>query len=595
MADLLAIISHDRGAPVPARALEELSATYESLRGAFGRQESAASGWARVQVIDHATPAMIGIERDGEGFSAWAGPMIAKAQSGAGIESLDGQFALVRLDRDGTTIWVVSDPLGMKPLFTARAGELTYVSTSALVLAKHLRSRPSRSGLERFLRTGAQFGCETPWEGITRMQPATAMIFTPGGARLDTYWSPTVEEDVHRLDFAECAEVCIERNVAAMAVRYQGADPWLDLTGGFDTRLLALLARRAGLEFETNTSGADDSDDVRLARQIAEKAGWSWTHFRPPDGWSELLAARLTEAVVWGDCHLDAISLSEVMQGHRQRARSETMLLNGGGGEHFRDYPWSQELLSAGRSTSVNLERLIAWRALTPVDLSIFESDPTPRVSAGLRSEFEARIAPFSSLPNTFQCDLLYALKATGHFGAYQAAAGAWMHVELPFYLRSSFTTAISAQARHRNFHRLMRKMMQRLDPAIAAIATDTGGPAEPLGITNLYRFAPYPWRRGKRFLTRVRGGLAQLGGGSTDSAAGPGPREAALGQMIGDLRQQGRLDPGQMRSGKLYDQAGLAQLIGRAISDPAGADWSTVGRVLTVELALGALDSGID
>ncbi len=594
MADLLAIISHDRGRPVPASALAKLSATYESLRGAFGSQGSVGCGWARVQVIDHAAPAMIGVEHDGEGFSAWAGPINGRAGTRVGLESLDGQFALVRLDQTGTTLRVVTDPLGMKPLFTARTGELTYVSTSALVLAKHLRSRPSRSGLERFLRTGSQFGCETPWEGITRMQPATALNFTPRGAQLDTYWLPAVEEDVHRLDFAECAEVCIGRAVEAMSASYQGAHPWLDLTGGFDTRLLALLARQAALDFDTNTSGKEDSDDVRLARRIAEKAGWSWTHFRPPDGWSELLPARLTEAVVWGDCHLDAISLSEVMQGHRQRAQTETMLLNGGGGEHFRDYPWSQELLSAGRSTSVNLERLIAWRALTPIDLSIFESDPTPRVSAGLRSEFEARIAPFSSLPNTFQCDLLYALKATGHFGAYQAAAGAWMHVELPFYLKASFTTAISAQARHRNFHRLMRKMMQRLDPVIAAIATDTGGPAEPLGIANLYRFAPYPWRRGKRFLTRIRGGLAQLGGGASDSAGGPGPREAALGQVIGALREQGRLVPGQMRSGKLYDQARLAQLLDRAISDPAGADWSTVGRVLTVELALDALDSGL-
>ncbi len=593
MADLLAIISHDRAKPVSADALDQLTSDYESLRGPVPHRETAAAGeWAIARVVDRPTPPTAGIERRGAGWTVWAGPLAEPSvAAGVALDGLDGQFALVRLEEDGVTLLVATDPLGMKPLFTAIVGETTIVSTSALVLAKHMRAAPSRAGLETFLRTGNQFGCDTPWEGIVRMQPGQALTFTPRGRRLDVYWQPLIDESVRRLSFGACAEACLEQAAAAIAGRYRDDRPWLDLTGGFDTRLLALLAQRAKLGFIANTSGRDDDEDVRLARRIAETADWPWTQFTLPDEWGELLPARFEEAVAWGDCHLDALPLAEVMQGHRRKGEVESMLFNGGGGEHYRDYPWGQELWAAGRSNSVNFDRLIAWRVLAPVDLTVFREDPTPSVVSNVRAALEQRVEPFSSHPNTFQCDLLYAFKATGHFGAYQATAGAWVHMELPFYLKSVFTTAISASPRHRNYHRLMREMMRRLDPAIAAIPTETGGPAEPLGLRNLHRFAPYPWRRGRRFVSRLRGRV--LGARAGDSA--PSPQDSAASMLIAKLRSEGRLDPDQMRSGALYDRARLGELLDRSASRPGSVDWTTIGRVATVELALEAVDTGLE
>jgi hypothetical protein len=592
MADLLAIISHDRAKPIGADALASLGATYESLRGAAANVQTAGSEWMGVRVVDQATPADVGVERAGNGWAAWAGALVDPASAATSpLERLDGQFSMVRLEEDAGALRVLADPLGMKPLFMAEAGGATYISTSALVLAKHLRLPPSAPGLEAFLRTGNQFGRLTPWQGLERMLPAEALTFEPDRRERGAYWQPSIDHDLRRLSFGACAEACVAQASAAIAERYGATRPWLDLTGGFDTRLLALLAQRADLGFLANTSGEDDDEDVRLARRIAEAAGWPWTQFPLPGDWAELLPARIGEAVAWGDCHLDALPLAEVMLGHQRKSEAGSTLLNGGGGEHYRDYPWGQELLGAGRSGSVRLDRLIAWRVLSPLDLSAFREDPTPAVVANVRAELEQRVAPFSSAPKTFQCDLLYAFKATGHFGAYQATAGAWVHMELPFYLRSTFTTAISASPRHRNFHRLMREMMRRLDPAIAAIQTETGGPAEPLGLRNLHRFAPYPWRRGRRFASRLRGRMP--GARAEDSP--PTPLDVARAGLTSKLRREGRLDPARMRSGALYDPKRLDELLQRAASGPAAVDWTAVGRIVTVELALEAVDAGLE
>jgi hypothetical protein len=587
MADLLAIISADRSRSV---AIEELSASYEELRGAPTAAETASAGWAAVRVLDRPQPPLLGLAADGDGWSAWAGPLGDPGQATAPLGELEGQFALARLEPGGETLRVATDPLGLMPLFTAQVGELSYFSTSALVLARHLRLAPSRLGLEAFLRTGNQLGRLTPWEGVERLGPAESIAFTPRGRRAEAYWLPSVDPAIRELDFRACAEACAERAVAAIASRYRGQRPWVDLTGGFDTRLLALQAQSAELGFLTNTIGDEDSEDVQLAREIAAAANWPWTRFDLPEDWAELLPARISEAVAWGDGHLEALGLTEVIEGHRAKASTESLLLNGGGGEHYRDYPWGQELLSANRSTKVHFDRLLAWRVLGPLDVSVFRQDPTAAVGAALRGELEHRVEPFAGTPNTFQCDLIYALKATGHFGAYQSSAAGWVHMELPFYLKPVFASAISAAPRHRNFHRLMREMMAQLDPAIAAIQTETGGPAEPLRLGNLPRFAPYPWRRGKRFAARLRGRVLGPGGGDSP----PSQRELGRGRLIETLRAEGRLDPARMRSAALYDSQRLEQLLEAGAGNPAAADWTLLGRIVTSELALEAADAGL-
>jgi hypothetical protein len=591
MADLLAIISHDRAQPVAADVLEAFGASYESLRGGGGHAQTVGTDWAKVKLIDPAAPPDIGIERAGEGWTAWAGALVDPAGAGTRpLEALDGQFAMVRLEENGTTLRVIADPLGMKPVFTAEASGATYISTSALVLAKHLRLPPSRDGVEAFLRTGNQFGRLTPWQGVARMLPAEALTMTPGGRERNAYWQPSIEAELRALPLEPCAEACVARASASIAARYGDGRPWMDLTGGFDTRLVALLAQGGGVTFETNTVGDEESEDVQIARQIAAAAGWPWTRIALPDNWAERLPAGVEEAVAWGDCHLDALGLAEVLFGHRRKAETETRLLTGGGGEHWRDHPWGHELLGAGRSSRFHFDRLIEWRLLSANDLSVFREDPTPSVRANLREELEARAAPFSACSNTFQGDVIYAFKSTGHFGAYQAAAGAWVHMEMPLYLRPAFEATVSSRPRNRNFHRLQREMMRQLDPALAALPTETGGPAEPLRIGNAHRFTAYPWRRGKRFASRLRGRVL---GGRGD--ASPTSQEAARGELIGRLRGEGRLDPARMRSAQVYDPGRLAELLERAAARPAAVDWTTVGRLVTVELALEAVDAGLE
>ena len=126
------------------------------------------------------------------------------------------------------------------------------------------------------------------------------LTFTPAGVSSSVYWQPRRDEGIAALGFEECTEVCVERTLAALSRRFDADGTWIDLTGGFDSRLLSLLSAEAGIEFTANTSGDPEDVDVAIARQVAKRAGWPWQRIGLPEDWARLQPQRIDAAVAWG-------------------------------------------------------------------------------------------------------------------------------------------------------------------------------------------------------------------------------------------------------------------------------------------------------
>jgi hypothetical protein len=260
--------------------------------------------------------------------------------------------------------------------------------------------------------------------------------------------------------------------------------------------------------------------------------------------------------------------------------------LIGGGGEHLRGFAWRQEFLQGGKSTRVNWNNWLDMRMLHPMNVRLFRTDPTAAVREDMRRRMEAWVEPYADELNTTQLDVLYAYKVTGHFGTYRSADSAFLHAELPFYFRPIFTAAFSTSHRHRDNHRLMRHMMARLDPRAAAVATSTGGPAEPWRPTNLHRFVPYYAQIGRKAVNKVSQRALNRPVLPVRTEAWwcpPDARRAAV-EALGE---------GELRSRPLYDERALAALLG-SVGHPAFTETTVLGRVLTAELALRAADASL-
>jgi hypothetical protein len=297
-------------------------------------------------------------------------------------------------------------------------------------------------------------------------------------------------------------------------------------------------------------------------------------------------------ALGWADANLEVLQLARVLWPHNVLAETKPLLLSSGGGEHLQYYAWKSEFLRAGRSNQLHMDNLIDMGMLRPSNTTIFADDPTPAIRDDMRRRLTAYAAPYSDEPNTVQADMLYAYKGMGHFGAYAASDAAYLTAEVPFYFKDVYTAAFSTNFRYRNNHRLFRAFMHRLDPKLANVRTSRGGPAVPQRVTNVHKFWPYYSQVGRKAINKISHKIT----GRTFLAAPPPTwqwEDRANRSVLDHLGREEPFDHEHMRSAPLYERDALNDLL-RAAREPGFTQTPVVGRVITVELALRAVDASL-
>lgn len=568
--------------PVPADELTRLLESLQGLRGSGRLRRMTASGRVEVGLLEGDAPGDCDIGEDGW-HAAVGAPMAGVQLRHARLSELDGAFAAVRHDVRSQTVEVLTDPFGLQALYRARRDGLTYVCTSATALARHLRAAPDPVGTAMFLRTGLHYGPVTHWSGVERIEPGTVMSFDSRGPRETTYWEPTVDESIRRLSLAATVDRIAEAGLEAVGSLLCEPCVAADLTGGFDTRLVLAFLLARGVPITTQTVGEEEDLDVRLGRAVAAAAGVPWRRESLPADW-ELGPALLADAVAWGDGSLEALQLSGVLHLHERRREICDLVVAGVGGEHLSPFPWLQEFLRAGRTTSVDWDALVRMRLLLPVDLSVMRLDPSPVAEAYCREVLGRRARAYASEPNTTQHDAMYAYRIPSHSGAYRSANESRIRWIAPCHTKAFFTVGFSANHHYRSGSRLHRGVIERLNPAIAALPTQRGGPATVTRASNLMAFAPYYTRLVRSAARKFRGGPAK--GHLISPGAAHGYRTT-----VERLRSSGRLTASTMRTGTLYDPGRLDALVA-ASSRPDFSNWTALSRILTLEFVLTAAEA---
>lgn len=196
--------------------------------------------------------------------------------------SLAGVYSAGHLRADGSG-WLISDPLGLRCTYWSAGHEVTVAgSRAALVAAARPGATPTidLDALTWLAYTSYWVGDRTGWDGI-ELAPAGwvgaiadgRLTWSPG--LIDHVPSPTRPADA--LGAEEAASEVIAEVAAGLeaAAARPGDHHIIQLTGGRDSRLLLAVALSAGLadRFHFETAGPERLDDVRVARQLADRYG----------------------------------------------------------------------------------------------------------------------------------------------------------------------------------------------------------------------------------------------------------------------------------------------------------------------------------
>ena len=502
--------------------------------------------------------------------------------------ALEGIFGVAIGDARSGDFDLAIDRLGSMHVYMAEIDGCIVLCTSLLVIAGMDHFPWDWSACRQFLGTGTVFGNRSFYDGIRKLEPATVFRFR-GGRLYESrvYWN-IAEKFYDRASATDGLHRVGAGLVDAMdRISSAYPSPLLDLTGGYDSRCVVAAMLASGGRFTAIVNGDDESPDVRVARDIASEFAIELLHMRrdqvdPAQIWK--LAQRALQLT---DGEYDVLLYFPTMLAHERSAVRFDISVNGSNGEITKGYWYELLFPRTGARDSFDAQKIAAKRFT-------YEEDPAPLLAHRFEKSLTGDIAdlidaynePLRGLPNTALLDNAYlSLRMQRWQGRIASSTQRiWPGVS-PFMFSAVMEAALATPGTARNRLRFTRRLIESLNPRLAAMPLEQGYPATPVRLRNLHRFA-LPMTR------EFSGKVARRLGVASAGRSGLAAPEASLAQRLWTVPAFEKLmNLEAMASADLYDPAVMRPWLAaaRAGSRPEAA---RLGRVLSLELVARAARS---
>ena len=299
------------------------------------------------------------------------------------IGDLGGAFSVCRAAGDTVQAW--SSRGRTYPVFYASTPKMTVVASRPL--AAHLVSRRSTTPeydeqhAAELLACGLVAPFTNPFVGVRQLADGARLDVTAAGPTTSQTWEPppggdgtgAIEETVHAL-------------VESLAV-LRGQTVRSAITGGKDSRLIAALLVKAGIDFSTFTTGAPEHPDVVVGAQVAAALGLEH-ETRPPADQLPPDPDQLIERLVRPLRSGEAIAGAYHAGGRPGGVRPQSVGLGGAGGEVLRGGFARTDFTEPDR-----LQRKLAW------ETRVNDRWLTPDASSHCEHALAAWFAPLADVP----------------------------------------------------------------------------------------------------------------------------------------------------------------------------------------------------
>lgn len=394
----------------------------------------------------------------------------------ASLADLLPPFAAAYRGADTDAILVANDWVGYRQLFWWQGDGVAAVSTSGRALSVLAGRGWDLEGLCVQSMLSWQVGPLTPFTDVKAFLPGTLATLRAGGVSLRRYVAPFGEFDTTPNPVDAVAEMADILKGWQSIYLEQHPDTVLQLTGGWDSRLLlSATAQDRRRTLQAMTLGADTSIDVVIARKLAQLTGlphrvYGTDSFIPPSP-REAYELGITSAHAL-DCQANSMAMAPLIlaeasipQGHR---------FAGFGGEVARGKYYPGQPSNAQTSRRL-VQNLAEWR--------LFSRDGVQIKAISERFRNNIQDIAISALCDVFPegdwlqaTDLFYLYEEMRRWGGSFGTVAAVVRNEVnPMWDRRFIELALSVSPAEKKDGLLLGRVMDRLDPELAAVALDTG------------------------------------------------------------------------------------------------------------------------
>ena len=493
------------------------------------------------------------------------------------VDELEGFFVLICGDARSREVVVLTDIVGSCHCFQRPFDDAIVLSGSSLLLASLEECHLDSVACQEFLFTGIIYEDRTSYQEVRKLEPATIFRFANGTKKSqERYWrAGDVKVESLRGDLAVDALWEKMRHAAGRIHALYG-NPICDLTGGYDSRALVATFLGAGVRCSTVVSGAEDSADVRISRALAKKLGLPHIHHEPMQ---RISFEQVQPCIALTDGEYDLVNYTQIREIHGKLAGQFDISINGSFGEVARGYWWELLLPRIGARRPLPARKVSQLRyAAHTYDASILPAEKRLDLVEHFAAVIERTNSGLSGRPNTFQMDHAYLMMRMQRWqGRIASSTNQIWPCLSPFMFRSVLETMLETRAMSRWRSLMIRKMLARYSPTMAAYPLEHGFPAQPTTWKNFHRFLPLAEYFGEKVAGKV--GLRREARASHDGA------DLRL-RLWSEEPVQELLRTSNMKLCGSLDASALARFLERSKqkSFGFGEEWA---RVLSLECAL--------
>ena len=384
---------------------------------------------------------------------------------------LYGAFCVI-LRKDGESFLFI-DRLGVYDVFRGQ-DETVWSSSFLAVLSSLQESSINSQALYEYVFQGATYGYETVIREIGLADPDWLYRFSEHVEALETgsRLTPVISE--------ESQEAHLERNLANLRSFYQSiAHCYADnidtaLSGGYDSRLTLALLQEQGVMPQIHVYGRPADADVTVALDVGRGEQIDIRHI-DKSGYPEVEPADFKAAVEANFYAFDGYPTDGVFRSgsdlatRRDRCGNGNLMLNGGGGEVFRNFFYL-------RDTSYTVQQLL-WSFYSQFDPEVctsrfseteYHGKLGEKVKAVLGIErYTLRRAEIELLYATFRCRFW--------MGRNNSLNNRFGHALTPFIDYAIVKDSVRVPLKYKNFGKFESSMIRTVSPSLAAYGSAYG------------------------------------------------------------------------------------------------------------------------